>query len=120
MPDDATVQGFSTREDEGFLMTNLYPRRTGLPMTIWVGPRAGARHDVRIKVNTVPGERMDLDTAAVVGVRPRPHLVQGDLSRRDLEQVTAWVRLNEQAILRLWEGEYDGVDLAENIKRLPG
>ena len=24
-------------------MTNLYPRETGLPMTVWAGPRAGAR-----------------------------------------------------------------------------
>ena len=27
-----------------FLMVNLYPRHTGLPMTVWAGPRAGARH----------------------------------------------------------------------------
>ncbi len=37
-------------------MANLYPRTTGLPMTVWVGPRGNARHDVRIKVNMTHGE----------------------------------------------------------------
>ncbi len=100
-------------------MTNLYPRRTGLPMTVWVGPRSGARHDVRIKVSTSPGDRIDLRTAAVVGVRPAPHLVHGQLSRSDLEQVAAWIQLNEDMILRHWTGEYDGGDVVENLKRLP-
>ena len=120
MPDEAPLEWMSAEEDESFLMTNLYPRRTGLPMTVWVGPRAGARHDVRIKVNTSPGERMDLSTAAVVGVRPQAHLVHGELSRSDLDLVASWIRLNEEAILRHWTGEYDGIDVAENIKRLPG
>jgi hypothetical protein len=37
--------------DELFEMANLYPRTTGLPMTVWVSPRGNARHDVRVKVN---------------------------------------------------------------------
>lgn len=119
MPDEAPLEWTSAEEDEGFLMTNLYPRRTGLPMTVWVGPRAGARHDVRINVSTSPGERIDLQTAAVVGVRPEPHLVHGHLSRSDLEQVATWIKLNEDMLLRHRTGEYDGMDVAENMKRLP-
>src|SRR5688572_25987684 len=46
-------------EDAPFDMANLYRRDTGLPMTIWVSPRGRARHDVRIKVCTTPGDRMD-------------------------------------------------------------
>jgi len=41
------------KNDELFEMANLYPRTTGLPMTVWVSPRGNARHDVRIKVNTL-------------------------------------------------------------------
>ena len=37
------------------LMTNLYPRTTGLPMVVWVGPSYGAPHDARIKVMQVHG-----------------------------------------------------------------
>jgi len=42
-----------------FTMTNLFPRRTGLPMTVWVSPRGRARHAARIKVNLRHGERID-------------------------------------------------------------
>jgi hypothetical protein len=36
--------------NDTFEMANLYPRDTGLPMTIWVSPRGRARHDARINV----------------------------------------------------------------------
>jgi hypothetical protein len=43
--------------DDLDLMTNLYPRTTGLPMVIWVGPRYGARHDVRLKAMQHHGQK---------------------------------------------------------------
>jgi hypothetical protein len=30
--------------DELFEMANLFPRTTGLPMTVWVSPRGNTRH----------------------------------------------------------------------------
>jgi hypothetical protein len=56
--------------DELFEMANLFPRTTGLPMTVWVGPRGDARHDVRVKVNMTHGDQMNIANTAVVGVRP--------------------------------------------------
>jgi hypothetical protein len=41
-------------DDELFEMTNLFPRTTGLPMTVWVSPRGNAPHDVLVKVNMTP------------------------------------------------------------------
>jgi len=50
-----------------FEMANLYPGTTGLPMTIWVGPRGRARHDVRIKVNPlVDYWNGQIDTAGLI------------------------------------------------------
>jgi hypothetical protein len=37
--------------DEDFLMANLFPADTGLPMVVWVSERGQARHDVRVRVN---------------------------------------------------------------------
>jgi hypothetical protein len=51
--------------DELYEMANLFPRTTGLPMTVWVGPRGNARHDVRIKVNLTHGNQMNIDNTAV-------------------------------------------------------
>jgi hypothetical protein len=67
----------SEATDKLFLMTNLYPASTGLPMVVWVGPSYGAQHDVRIKVMMVHGTRMDPHNLAVVALRPTPRVVAG-------------------------------------------
>ena len=59
--------GARAADDELFQMVNLYPRSTGLPMTIWVGPRGNARHAARIKVNMTHGNQMDIANTATVG-----------------------------------------------------
>ena len=84
MPDEAPLEWTTAEEDDTFLMSNLYPRHTGLPMTVWVNVKGNARHDVRVKVNMTHGARADVDNMAVVGVRPQPKLLHGTLDRRDL------------------------------------
>lgn len=102
--------------DELFAMTNLYPRTTGLPMVIWVGPRYGAPHDARIKVSQAHGQRMDPGNLAVVGLRPTPHIVAGRLSAADLASVTRWIALNEAAILDHWNELIDGTELSQRLR----
>src|SRR2546429_9815594 len=84
--------------DELFEMANLFPRTTGLPMTVWVSPRGNARHDVRIKVNMAHGNQMTVDNTAAVGVRPAPHLVAGRLSTGDQQAVFKWITLQAPII----------------------
>jgi len=107
-----------TTADELFEIANLYPRTTGLPMTVWVGPRGNARHDVRVKVNTAHGNQMTLDNAAVVGVRPAPHLVAGRLSTGDQQAVFTWITLNAPTIIAYWDGTIDTAELIQSLKPL--
>jgi len=100
-------------------MANLYPRTTGLPMTVWVGPRGNARHDVRIKVNMTHGNQMNVDSTAVVGVRPAPHVIVGRLSSEDQRQLFEWVGLNAAAIIAYWDGDIDTAELIQTLQRLP-
>ena len=108
-----------TTADELFLMTNLFPATTGLPMVVWVGPSYGAPHDVRVKVMQAHGTRMDPGNLAVVALRPQPHLVAGRLSAADLRALTQWIAVNERAILDHWNGLTDGAQLAQQLRRLP-
>jgi hypothetical protein len=112
-------QANAITSDELFEMANLYPRTTGLPMTVWVGPRGNARHDVRIKVNISHGNQMNVDNTAVVGVRPVPHLIAGRLSSQDQRLVFEWVGLNAAAIIAYWDGDIDTAELIQTLKRLP-
>jgi hypothetical protein len=105
--------------DELFEMANLFPRTTGLPMTVWVSPRGNARHDVRVKVNMTHGDQMTVSNTAVVGVRPRAHLIAGQLSAEDERAVFAWASVNAEALVAYWEGRIDTVQLGQALKRLP-
>lgn len=106
-------------EDELFLMTNLWPATTGLPMVIWVGPSYGAQHDIRIKVMMVHGTRMDPRNLAVVAVRPTPRVITGQLSAADLRALSQWIAVNQAAIIDHWNGLTDGVQLGQQLRRLP-
>src|SRR4029077_11731087 len=113
MPMTDTLQ----QDQDLFEMTNLYPRHTGLPMTVGVSPRGHARHHARIKVCIDHGDRMVADHTMVVAITPRPHLVVGNLSGGDQKQVFAWVNLNSQALLSFWT-DGDAVRLLSRLKKL--
>ena len=106
-------------EVETYEMVNLVPRLTGLPMTVWVQPRGGARHDVRIKFNMTHGRTMDPGNLAVVGVRPSPWLAAGHLATADLRLVSDWIRLNEAVLVAYWEFTIDTDELLAQLQRLP-
>jgi hypothetical protein len=112
--DDASA----TDADDLFEMANLFPRTTGLPMTVWVSPRGNARHDVRVKVNMTHGNQMNIANTAVVGVRPAPHLVAGQLAPEDERAVFEWVALNTAALVSYWHGEIDTIQLGEQLRPL--
>ena len=105
--------------DELFEMANLFPRTTGLAMTVWVSPRGNARHDLRVKVNMTHGDQMNIANTAIVGVRSSPHVIAGDLAPDDRQAVFEWVSLNTPAIVAYWEGRIDTIELGQLLKRLP-
>jgi len=102
-----------------FEMANLFPATTGLPMTVWVSPRGNARHDVRVKVNMMHGNRMSPADTAVVGVRRTPRVIAGRLSPDDQRAVFEWVRLNAPALVAYWEGQIDTAKLVQQLLPLP-
>ena len=104
--------------DDLFEMANLFPRTTGLPMTVWVSPRGNARHDVRVKVNMTHGDQMNIANTAIVGVRPSPHVIAGHLSPHDQRAVFEWLSLNIAAIVEYRDGRIDTIELAR-LRRVP-
>jgi len=72
-------------------MVNLPRRITALPMVVWCSPR-NARHDVRVKVSPVHGDRMPEDDAIIIAVRPAPHYPRSErrrLTQEDFRLVSA-------------------------------
>jgi hypothetical protein len=100
-------------------MANLFPRTTGLPMTVWVSLRGNARHDVRVKVNMTHGNQVTISNPALVRVRPTLQVITGQLSSNDEQAVFEWVSLNADALVEYWEGRIDTIQLGQTLKRLP-
>jgi hypothetical protein len=101
-----------------FLMANLRPATTRLPMVVWVSERGLARHDVQVKVSTVHGPGVQYANMATVAVRPAPWLVAGQLSAADLQGVSEWIRLNEAALVADWDCQIDAAQLIERFRPL--
>ena len=80
------------------------PRHTGLPFVVWISPKGGAQHDVRVKVSrdlkVVPGEFI------TVTVQPTIAVVNGTLSHRDLTLLRKWIELNRDVLIRFWDRGY--------------
>jgi hypothetical protein len=112
----AAVAGEQEDTDDLFEMANLYPRETGLPMTVWVSPRGNARHDVRVKVNMAHGDQMNIANTAIVGVRPAPRVIAGRLAPADAQAVFQWVMLNTNALVAYWEGQIGTIELAGALR----
>ncbi|MGD9615629.1 MAG: hypothetical protein AB7H90_09755 [Alphaproteobacteria bacterium] len=112
---EAAVSG-EQDSDDLFEMANLYPRETGLPMTVWVSPRGNARYDVRVKVNMAHGDQMNIANTATVGVRPAPRVIAGRLAPADTQAVFQWVTLNTDALVAYWEGRIGTIELAAALR----
>ncbi|MGH7096607.1 MAG: hypothetical protein ACREE4_02965 [Stellaceae bacterium] len=125
-------------EDDFFLMANLRPAETRLPMGVWVSERghpAGQppgqarwlkayrglkahRHDLRIKVSQTHGLRSDPTNTATVAVRPTARLIAGRLSPADLQAVARWVQPNRDAILDYGDSTISTAELLQRLQPL--
>ena len=88
-----------------FEMANLQAKRTGLPFVVWISPKGGAQHDVRIKVS--PGPRALPSQMISVAIRPTVHVVHGKMSARDLALLTKWVNVNRDVLVKYWDGDIE-------------
>ena len=89
-----------------FEMANISPKRTGLPFVVWISPRAGATHDVRVKVSK--GPIVTSSELLSVAIRPGVHVVGGGtMSAHDLTLLEKWVELNRDVIIKYWYGDIE-------------
>ncbi|HEY1298959.1 MAG TPA: hypothetical protein VGF07_00585 [Stellaceae bacterium] len=107
--------------DEGWSLTKLRPRDTGLPMAVWLTENDGYPHDVRVRVSLLHGGGGTWRHDSVsVGVRPQPHEIgPGRLPAADFALVSRWIELNRQAIIDHWDGAISALDLRQHLRRLP-
>ena len=82
---------------------NLRPKTTGLPFIVFISQRAGARHDVRVKVSPTP--RVQPVNMSTYALRPFRHESGPRLSSGEDAQLEPWVALNEQVLVAYWNAD---------------
>jgi ubiquinone biosynthesis protein UbiJ len=97
-------------------MANLFPKHTGLPFVVWMSNKGGAQHDVRVKVSH--GPKVLPSEMVSVAIRPHVHVVEGKMSASDLAMLAKWIELNQDVLLKYWEGEIDTKDLVDAIQQI--
>ena len=104
--------------EASYAMAKLVPRRTGLPMVVWITPNEGYPHDCRVKVARQHGDRGRWADSASITVRPDQQLI-GRLRAEDFQLATEWVRLNQAVILEYWDGVLDDIgDVLARLQRI--
>ena len=114
----ATLPTHSALENELHGISNLYPRITGLPMTIRVSPKSGAGHDARVKVAAEGGNRMVPETMAVMGIRLEPCFIEGRLDGRTLALPSEWITLNGEALAAVRDRTNSGTELGQRLQMI--
>lgn len=101
-------------------MTNLYPKRTHLPVVIWVdnlgSARKGKHNEPRIKVQNVKGDKAVDDTFSL-SISKNPEILSGKrkLSNDDYKEIVKFVSDNYDVLMKHWNQEIDEDELKEII-----
>jgi hypothetical protein len=73
---------------------------------VWISPKAGAAHDVLVKVSQ--GPKVVPEELISVAIRPGVRVVVGgSMSAHDLALLNEWVELNRDVIVKYWDGEIE-------------
>ncbi|MGH7117161.1 MAG: hypothetical protein ACREE9_22045 [Stellaceae bacterium] len=65
------------------------------------------------------GNQRNAADTAVIGVRPTPRAIAGQLSPDDERRVLEWLSLNTAALIAYWDGQIDTIQLGQMLRRLP-
>ena len=89
---------------ETFAMSNVTPKRTGLPMVVYIGPK-NAKHGCRLKVSQFYGTKMRVGQWFFMTVEHEPHIIgdTGEIKLKDIKLVQDFIIINIRVILDFWE-----------------
>ena len=95
-----------------FSMTNLRPKRTGLPFVVYVSFKGNVPHGPRIKASNRYGEKASDGDWFTITIDDQPQVIGNStgLKRGDVQMAKTWVQINKDELLKIWEDEIDVFD----------
>ena len=95
---------------DGYVMTLMSDKRTNLPgkIFIYISPRAGAKHEPRIRVSKIRGRFASdyLDTFTV-SIEAFPKVAEGtsDFKPNEMKAIFKWVKRNRINLTIFWNSD---------------
>lgn len=115
-----TIAESDAKIDDIYAMANLYPKRTGLPVILWVDNLGSARklkHNIpRLKVQNVPGDKA-VDDAFEVSISKTPQILSGEcrLNRKQKHEIFNYIEQHYNDFIDHWNQEIDEDELKERL-----
>lgn len=106
--------------DDVECMANLYPKRTGLPVLIWVDNLGKARnieHNFpRLKIQNDRGDKA-VDDSFEVSISKDPQILSGEckLSIKDRKQIFDYISNHYQDFMDMWNQDIDEDELKDRL-----
>lgn len=94
-----------------FFMTNLRPKRTGLPFVIYVSTKGNVARGPRIKAANKYGDKASGDWFTIT-IEDQPQTIgeSTGLKRCEVQMAKKWVQVNRVELLKIWEDDIDVFD----------
>lgn len=90
-------------------MTNLRPKRTGLPFVVYFSPKGSAAHGPRIKASNEYGEKASENDWFTITVKDQPQVIGNSIGLESCDVLMGQqrVRVNKDELLTIWEDDVD-------------
>ena len=104
--------------DDTFIMSNLYPKHTGLPYILMVdclGAAGNRRNTPRLKVQNVKGDKA-VDDTFEISISKNPEILSGECKiGKDLNAVKQYIADHYDDFIAHWNHEIDEDELKERL-----
>jgi hypothetical protein len=116
LPAETPKRGTAELEGQAlFEMANLRPETTGLPFVVFISQKGGARFDVRVKV--AQSAKVRPSELVTMALRPSVRAVRGKLDPGDLALLRRWIDLNQDVLVKYWDGDIEYTEDAIAVLR---
>jgi hypothetical protein len=106
-------------EEDFSLLSNLSPRRTGLPFVVWISAQGGAEQDLCVKIS----RHAKVKSGELITVALHPEiraLGSAPFTAEELTLLTEWVGKNGAILLAYWNQEIDSADAISALQPVGG
>jgi len=106
-------------QDFSYLITDIGPETSGLPMVIWIAQEYKTKFGCNMKVSVRNGKRGKLFKWIGITIDDKPQIIgRHKINDKKLNLVKKFILLNKKVILDHWKFKSSSLELINTIKKV--